>query len=496
MSARFPALLLLAILLVASPAAAGVVLSSTAQEVAVPAGEGGALSITVENTYPDPITGTLVRISTVEDDDGSAPTTTVQSARLTLPPGARQTRIALPPAPAGRTERVDLRFEYSGAGVDRAAVLPGILVRFEEHPATMAANRSLTSTDAPGAHVVQTVGGAEDPLSIDEALQQAQASAAPTGTPGVAPTPAMTPSPAVLRQLNESPLMISAGRTLLSDGFVPASSSVVPISNSTVQYSAGFTRTDGRTASLEAFVDGTGASFVRLKADDYLTLPSLDGNATVGAVRAEAAAAGLPCTGTVANTTPDNTTLVSISFANAEGARASIDAALRNGTIASLAVVHPPSPFAGFLSVAAGFVVPVLVTILACGALAGVVVGASRRRPVPAPAMQAPARDRRAEAAWLIADADLCHEAGDDREACRLIGQAYRMLLSCEYGLEIEATDREVLDHLAREGIVLGEVAGTLEECSRVAFGRAAVSGEDYLALRRAVTTGSTPRHE
>lgn len=495
MTARVLALLL--VLALAGPAAAGVVLSSPSQEVVIPAAEGGALSVVIENTYPDSITGTMVRISTVETGPNATPVTTVQSARLTLPAGTRQTRIMLSPAPAGQTEQVDVRFEYAEAGVDRAAVLPGILVRFEDDPAATApASRAITSTDAAGPHVVETGAAAEGPLTVDEALQRAQATVAAAGTPGAAPAPAITPSAAVLCQINESPLLLSANRTLLDDGFGPASSSVVPVSPSTAHLSAGYTRTDGRTASLEAVVGETGPAYVLTTADDYLALPALDGNATVRSLRAEAAVAGLPCTGTEANTTADNTTVVSIAFAGQEGSRASLEAVVRNGTVTSLLVEHPPSPFVGLLSVAAGFAAPVAVTLLLCGALVGVVGRFARRRPAPVPAVPAPQRDRRAEAAALLAAADRCHAAGEDREACRQLGRAYRLLLSCEHALSIEATDREVLAHLARLGVPSGEVAETLGSCSRIAFGGAAVSADDYAVLRRAIAPDPGRRRE
>jgi hypothetical protein len=134
-------------------------------------------------------------------------------------------------------------------------------------------------------------------------------------------------------------------------------------------------------------------------------------------------------------------------------------------------------------------------TILACGAFAGIVVGISRRPPAPTFPVRVPVCDRREEAAALIAGADRGHEAGDDREACRLLAQAYRVLLSCEHGLEIGATDREVLDHLVRAGVPPHEADGTLEACSRVAFGGAAVEAEDYLTMRRAVASGPVPGH-
>ncbi|MEN6343437.1 MAG: hypothetical protein ABFC89_12875 [Methanospirillum sp.] len=478
---------LLLVLVLVGPAAAGVVLSSPVQEVAVPAGEGGALAVVVENTYPGAVTGTRVRISTVDPGDGSAPETTVQSALLTLPTGSRQTRIALPPARAGSTERVDLRFEYTDAGTDRAAVLPGILVRFENGTPTAPADRPITSTDAPGPHVVETGGAPQGPITVDEALQRAQATAAPSGTPGVAPTAAMTPSPAVLRQINETPLLLGANRTLTAAGFAPASSSVVPVSPETVHLSAGYARPDGRTASLEAVVGEAGPAYVRTTADAYLALPLLDENATVRALLAEAAVAGLPCTGTEANTTPDNTTFVSIAFADQERNRASIEAVVRNGTISSIVVGHPPSPFAGLLAVAAGFALPVGAALLLCAALVGIVSRLSRRRPAPAPAVPVPERDRRAEAAALIAQADARHAAGDDREACRLLARAHRTLLSVEHDLAIEATDPEVLAHLAWRGVPPAETARTLDRCSRIAFGGAVVSADDYAAVRRAV---------
>jgi hypothetical protein len=481
-----PLVLLLLVLALAGPAVAGVVLSSPVQEVAVPAEAGGALSVVIENTYPDPVTGTLVRISTVDFGDGSTPEATVQSALLTLPTGTRQTRVALPPAPAGQTERVDLRFEYTSAGTDRAAVLPGILVRFENGTPAVPASRPITSTDAPGPHVVET-GAPDGPLTIDEALQRAQATAAPTGTPAAAPTAAMTPSPAVLRQIDESPLLLGANRTLLAAGFAPASASAVPVSPETVHLSAGFSRTDGRTASLEAVVGEAGPAYVLTTVDDYLPLPLIDENATVRSLLAEAAVAGLPCTGTTANTTPENTTFVSIAFAGQDGGRASVEAVVRNGTISSLVVGHPPSPFAGLLSVAAAFALPVGAALLLCAALVGVVARLSRRRPAPAIAPPVAERDRRAEAAALLAAADARHAAGDDREACRLLGRACRTLLSCEHDLEIEATDREVLDHLARLGVPSTDAARTLDRCSRIAFGGAAIPVEEYGVLRRAV---------
>ena len=484
------ALVLFLVLALVGPAAAGVVLSSAVQEVAVPAPEGGALSVVVENTYPRAVTGTMVRVSTVDPGDGSAPETTVQSALLTLPAGLRQTRIALPPATAGSTERVDLRFEYTEAGLDRAAVLPGILVRFEDGTPQAPASRPITSTDAPGPHVVDTGGAPQGPITVDEALQRAQATAAPSGTPGVAPTAAMTPSPAVLRQVNETPLLIDANRTLTGAGFVPASSSVVPVSPETVHLSAGYARPDGRTASLEAVVGEAGPAYVRTTADAYLPLPLIDENATVRSLLAEAAVAGLPCTGTTANTTPENTTFVSIAFADQEQNRASIEAVVRNGTISSIVVGHPPSPFAGLLAVAAGFAVPVGATLLICAALIAIVARLSRRRPAPVPAAPTPERDRRAEAAALIAEADARHTAGDDREACRLLARAHRALLSCEHDLAIEATDPEVLAHLARLGVPSTGTARTLDRCSRIAFGGAPVPAEEYEALRRAVAPG------
>ncbi len=200
--------------------------------------------------------------------------------------------------------------------------------------------------------------------------------------------------------------------------------------------------------------------------------------------------AGMPCTGTTANTTPENTTFVSIAFADQEQNRASIEAVVRNGTLSSLVVGHPPSPFAGLLAVAAGFAVPVGAALLICGALIAVVARLSRRRPAPVPAPPAPERDRRAEAAALIAEADARHAAGDDREACRLLARAHRALLSCEHDLAIEATDPEVLAHLDRRGVPSTGTARTLDRCSRIAFGGAPVPAEEYDALRGAVAPG------
>jgi len=488
--------LLLGVLALACPAAAGIVLSSPAREVTVPAAEGGTLPVIVENTYPEEVTGTLVRISTVADDGNSEPVTTIQSARLVVPQGARQTRITLPPAAPGRIERIDLRFEYALAGVDRVAALPEILVRFEEQPAGGQANDPVRSTDAPGPHAVQTAAAGRDPLTVDEALQRVQALAVPAGTSSVVSTPTPTPSLDTFERFLGSSLVLSANRTLLDAGFVSKTSSMVANSPSTVLFSEGFSRNDGRVASLEAAIDRDGPRYVLTRVDDYLELQHLDENATVQSLLAEAAAAGLPCVMTVANATPDNATAVSITFQDHELNRASLDAIVRNGTIVSLVIEHPPSPFAALPSTVIGFVVPVAISLLVCALLIGAAARLSRRPATAAPPTGVAARDRRAEAAALIAAADSLHAAGDVREACRHLGQAFRLHLSAEHHLEIEATDREILTHLGELGEDTDQVSLVLDRCARIAYGGAAVEADDYPPLRLAVTSGTGPGDE
>jgi len=459
------------------------------------------LQVLVNSTHAEAVQGTIV--SVFEQSAGGAQISRSNSNSVSVAPGESAIDVDLGTHAAPATMSVDLLLSYVEDGAKLVDLEPLVVHIVEEGAASQNVPdpTSATSQEAQLAQPQQQ--GAQQAQSAQQRLQNsqlAQDSSALREEIREQIRQDAAEQEGILERAMASEEVAALHEDLLERGYTPSSQSASAAAGQqegaqggepggepgdpgdTGSFELAYENAEGQWATIEGEVEAG-----EVTRADVRTQEELD--EALGALRADESfqglAAGLEAEGYTemsaeASRAADGSLEAAVTFAPPEGtgaAEARITATVANSTVADVRLERGAA--------AAGLPWPPLLAAAAAAAAGAYVawLRLRRRRRAALPALPAPAprrRDPAAEASRLLEEAVGAFGEGRRKDAYGLAGQALRLGLSHAGGLDVEASNTDVLRHLRERGALAPGAAECLGLAGMVSFARAEPGEEGF----------------
>ncbi|MDD9808929.1 MAG: hypothetical protein OXU25_03715 [Thaumarchaeota archaeon] len=535
MSPRAAAAVALALSLAAPHAALAqeITLSAEQREYYFLVNEPVRLQVLVNSTHAGTVQGTIV--SVFEQSAGGAQISRSNSNSVSVAPGESAIDVDLGTHAAPATMSVDLLLSYVEDGAKLVDLEPLVVHVVEEDAASqnVPSPTSATSQEAQLAQPQQQ--GGQQAQNAQQRLQNsqlAQDSSALRDEIREQIRQDAAEQEGILESAMASEEVAALHEELLERGYTPSSQSASAspaaqeaqdsqdaqdgggqdggaqdgaqgaqdggAQGDSGSFELAYENAEGQWATIEGEVEGGEVTSAEVRTQEEL-------DAALEALRADEEfqelAAGLEAEGYTemaaeASRAAGGELEAAVTFAPPEGsaaAEARITATVANSTVADVRLERQGAE--------GGPAWIPLAAVAAAGAAAYAAWRLLRRRPRAAlPALPAPAprrRDPAAEASRLLEEAVRAFGGGRRKDAYGLAGQALRLGLSHSSGLDVEASNTEVLRHLRERGALAPGVAECLGLAGLVSFARAEPGEEGFerviAAAREAIPAARAP---